>query len=230
MKPCGRWSKIKRDGSLSLLHSLPCESEDVRLPKTCFAIAKLPAAVRHESQRDEIQLIPITRRAPPKTGSSHSLGWTLLRISGVILWGLRHYTCGGRFPNKAIIHWISVEMRFCWLCTDELQWPVICAVIKDLSSSQRREHKSHLQRCRPENPCSQIQHRAEVFFHKLTDRIVTQFRGSFYMNEQPWTEWFLWAPDRLNDKRRSSNASEHWMILILYLHTCMCQVDFVFHM
>lgn len=37
-------------------------------------------------------------------------------------------------------------MRFWWLCTDELHWPVICTVIKGLSSSPRREHKSHLQR------------------------------------------------------------------------------------
>lgn len=42
-------------------------------------------------------------------------------------------------------------MRFWWLCTDELQWPVICTVIKDLSSSLRRKHKSHLQRCRRES-------------------------------------------------------------------------------
>lgn len=42
-------------------------------------------------------------------------------------------------------------MRFWWMCTDELQWPVICTVIKDLSFSLRRKHKSHLQRCRTES-------------------------------------------------------------------------------
>lgn len=38
-------------------------------------------------------------------------------------------------------------MRFWWLCTDELQWPVICTVIKDWSSSLNYKHKSHLRRC-----------------------------------------------------------------------------------
>lgn len=185
---------MKRDGSLSLLHPLPCESEDARLPKTCFAIAKLPAAIRRERQRNQIQLIPMTQCFPPKTGSSHGLGWTRPRISGAILRGLCRYTCGGRFPNKAIIHWISVEMRFCWLCTDELQWPVICAVIKDLSSSQRREHKSHLQRRRPENPCGQIQHRAEVFFFSFFPQANRQYCDTFpgkFLHEWTAMNWMI---------------------------------------
>lgn len=37
-------------------------------------------------------------------------------------------------------------MRFWWLCTDELHWPVICTVIKGLSSSLRHKYKSHFQR------------------------------------------------------------------------------------
>lgn len=82
--------------------------------------------------------------------------WTGLHISGRILQGLCHYSCRGRFPNKAIIHWISVEMRFWWLYTDKLQWPVICTVIKDLSSSLRRKHKSHLQRYRPGSICAAL--------------------------------------------------------------------------
>lgn len=33
------------------------------------------------------------------------------------------------------------------MCTDELQWPVICTVIKEWSSSLNYKHKSHLLRC-----------------------------------------------------------------------------------
>lgn len=57
-------------------------------------------------------------------------------------------------------------MRFWWLYTDELQWPVICTVIKDLSSSLRRKHKSHLQRYRPGSICAAL-HLVKASFYEF---------------------------------------------------------------